>query len=39
MVYWLADWGDLVMAGQKIELAPEEAEELSRLARADGIGA
>src|SRR5437762_13300582 len=34
MLYWRADWGDLVMARQKIELAAEEAEELSRRARA-----
>src|SRR5271155_1257707 len=31
---WRADWGDLVMARQTIELAAEEAEELSRRARA-----
>jgi hypothetical protein len=27
---WRANWGELVMARQRIELAPEEAEELSR---------
>src|SRR5213595_3815076 len=37
MIYWRADWGDLVMAHQKIELAPQEAEELSRRARATTI--
>jgi hypothetical protein len=26
---WRANWGELVMARQRIELAPEEAEELS----------
>ena len=25
MIYCRADWGDLVMARQKIELSPEEA--------------
>src|ERR1700740_3652111 len=30
-------WGDLVMARQKIELAAEEAEELSRRARATTV--
>jgi hypothetical protein len=34
---WRADWGDLVMARQRIELAPEEAEELSRRARATTV--
>src|SRR5690348_999282 len=37
MIYWRADWGDLVMARQKIELAAEEAEELSRRARATTV--
>src|SRR2546421_11226705 len=37
MIYWRADWGDLVMARQKIELAREEAEELSRRARATTV--
>ncbi len=37
MIYWRADWGDLVMAHQKIELAPQEAEELSRRARATTV--
>src|SRR5947207_6113895 len=37
MIYWRADWGDLAMARQKIELAAEEAEELSRRARATTV--
>ena len=37
MIYWRADWGDLVMARQKIELAADEAEELSRRARATTV--
>src|SRR5437868_13157099 len=37
MIYWRADWGILVMARQKIELAAEEAEELSRRARATTV--
>src|SRR5271169_4619504 len=37
VIYWRADWGDLVMARQKIELAAEEAEELSRRARATTV--
>ena len=37
MICWRADRGDLVMARQKIELAPEEAEELSRRARATTV--
>src|ERR1700751_4969496 len=37
MIYWRGDWGDLVMARQKIELAAEEAEELSRRARATTV--
>src|SRR5271154_4416565 len=37
MIYWRADWGDLVMARQTIELAAEEAEELSRRARATTV--
>src|SRR5436305_377913 len=37
MIYWCADWGILVMARQKIELAAEEAEELSRRARATTV--
>src|SRR5438270_1061898 len=37
MIYWRADWGDLVMARQKIELGLEEAEELSRRARATTV--
>src|ERR1700756_3950959 len=37
MIYWRADWGDLVMTRQKIELAAEEAEELSRRARATAV--
>ena len=37
MIYRRADWGDLVMARQKIELAPEEAEELGRRARATTV--
>src|ERR1700745_1344092 len=37
MIYWRADWGDLVMTRQKIELAAEEAEELSRRARATTV--
>jgi transposase len=39
MIYWRADWGDLVMARQKIELAAEEAEALSRRARATTVSA
>ena len=34
---WRANWGELVMARQRIELAPEEAEELSRRARATTV--
>src|ERR1700719_1827469 len=34
---WRANWGELVMARQRIELAPEEAEELSRCARATTV--
>ena len=37
MIYWRADWGDLVMARQTIELAAGEAEELSRRARATTV--
>src|ERR1700738_1723386 len=32
-----ANWGELVMARQRIELAPEEAEEPSRRARATTV--
>ena len=34
---WRANWGELVMARQRIELAAEEAEELSRRARATTV--
>src|ERR1700726_2929985 len=34
---WRANWGELVMARQRIELAPEEAEELRRRARATTV--
>ena len=34
---WRANWGELVMARQRIELAPEEVEELSRRARATTV--
>src|SRR6476660_4937778 len=34
---WRANWGELVMARQRIELAAEEAEELSRRARAKRV--
>src|SRR5437762_13970745 len=37
MIYWRADWGILVMARQKIELAADEAEELSHRARATTV--
>src|SRR5690242_6216229 len=37
MIYWRADWRDLAMARPKIELAAEEAEELSRRARATSV--
>ena len=37
MIYWRGDWGDLVMARQKIELAAAEAEELSRRVRATTV--
>src|SRR5437773_1014157 len=37
MIYWRADWGILVMARPRIELAPEEGEELSRRARATTV--
>src|SRR4029077_8155600 len=34
---WRANWGELVMARQRIELAAEEAEELSRRAPATTV--
>src|SRR5437763_5491267 len=37
MIYWRADWGKLVMARPRIELAAEEGEELSRRARATTV--
>src|SRR6201989_2986630 len=37
MIYWRADWGISAMPRQKIELALEEAEELSRRARATTV--
>src|ERR1700746_1164058 len=37
MIYWRGDWGHLGMARQKLELAAEEAEELSRRARATTV--
>src|SRR5437868_12677767 len=37
MIYWRADWGILVMARPRIELAAEEGEELSRRARATTV--
>ena len=37
MIYWRGDWGILVMARPRIELAPEEGEELSRRARATTV--
>src|SRR5438445_12050159 len=37
MIYWRADWGILVMARPRIELAAEEGEGVSRRARATTV--